>query len=79
MPDICDQSDLTIEHNTAAALSMVAKPPNAPYLGTICTEGCGCEVEQRRAQLGYTTCIECANDVVERNKHYAANGGHGAY
>jgi hypothetical protein len=77
MPDICDQSDVTIEQTTLAALSAVKKPPREPYLGCICVE---CQIEEvpaRRAALGYDTCMECANEIAERNKHFAS--GHGAY
>lgn len=77
MPDICDQSDVTIEHNTLAALSLVKKPPKQPYLGVICVE-CQDPVDARRAQLGYSTCIECANDLARRAQHFA-DSGHGAY
>ena len=72
MPDIADQSDLTIEQNDAAALARVPKPPKPRHVAydAECEE-CGELIGRRRASLGYDTCIDCANLAEHRGAHFA--------
>ena len=54
------------EETRNAALASIPRPPAVAYDGD-CIE-CGADIDPARKSLGYSTCIDCANEAERRNK-----------
>lgn len=72
MADEIDMANLHAEREREIALANLKPMPREPHVGP-CVE-CGEPVEERRAAVGFSTCISCAREL-ERAQAEAVRRG----